>query len=253
MPRHARVVCPGLPHHITQRGNHRKRVFFASGDPESYLRLLREQAKRYAIQVAAYCLMPNHVHLVAVPSAKDSLHRALKALHGQYAQRVNRMRNVTGHFWQGRFFSSPLDAQYFLNVVRYVELNPVKTGMVAAAEDYAWSSAAAHCGLRRDTIITPLRQFSVLADIADWSRWLGEGIAEDVIQTIRRNASQNLPCGSQEFVSRIESAVGHSLQFRQRGRPPCSDRARDEDSLTNRDNCLSAAAREKGERPLFEK
>jgi putative transposase len=228
-------------------------VFFAPGDPEAYLRLLHEQASRYEIKIAAYCLMPNHVHLVAVPSARDSLHRALKAVHGQYAQRINRMRKLTGHLWQGRYFSSPLDALYFLNVVRYVELNPVKSGLVAAAEDYAWSSAAAHCGLWQDRIITPSRRFSVLAGIADWSRWLGEGVTEDVVQTIRRHASRNLPCGSAEFVSGIESTFGRRLQFRQRGRPPSSGRAQDEQPLTNRGNRLSAAAREKGERPLFKK
>lgn len=253
MPRHARVVCPGVPHHVTQRGNHRKRVFFRRGDPEAFLHLLREQAKRCAVEIVAYCLMPNHVHLVAVPSTADALHHALKAVHGQYAQRINRMRKQIGHLWQGRYFSSPLDANYFLNAIRYVELNPVKSGIVGAAEDYAWSSAAAHCGLSQDPMIAPSRQFGVLAGIANWSRWLAEGVADDVIQTLRRHASQNLPCGSPEFVDRIERAVGRSLQFRRRGRRSNSTRAQEGGGLPDRGSTPSRSEREKSERPLFKR
>jgi putative transposase len=164
--------------------------------------------------------MPNHVHLVVIPSCNEGLHLALKAAHGRYAQRINRIKNQTGHFWQGRYFSSPLDADYFLNAVRYVELNPVRAGLVKAAEDFQWSSAAFHCGLRGDLIVKSLGQPRLLAGIANWSRWLADGIADDTLATLRQHGSQNLPCGSPQFISALEQSVGRELRYRPPGRLP---------------------------------
>jgi putative transposase len=218
VPRHARIVFPGVPHHVTQRGNHRERVFFGHGDQETYLRLLQTYAMEQGIEVAAYCLMSNHVHLVVIPSNAKGLCLALKAVHSQYAQRVNRMRDQNGHLWQGRYFSSPLDSNYFLNAVRYVELNPVRAGIVTKAEEFAWSSAPAHCGLRNDSLIDLRRRPHILAGIANWSRWLAEGVADESLETLRRNGSQNLPCGSTEFVGQLERIAGRDLRFRPQGR-----------------------------------
>ena len=220
VPRHARIVFPGVPHHVTQRGNHRERVFFAQGDQETYLHLLQRYSKEQAIEVAAYCLMLNHVHLVVIPSNSKGLYLALKAVHSQYAQRVNRMRDQKGHLWQGRYFSSPLDSNYFLNAVRYVELNPVRAGIVTKAEEFAWSSAPSHCGLRNDPLIDSRKRPHVLAGIANWSRWLAEGVADESLETLRRHAGQNLPCGSPEFVGQLERMVGRNLRCRPPGREP---------------------------------
>lgn len=222
MPRHARIVFPGVPHHVTQRGNHRERVFFDRGDHAAYLGLLGEHAQRLAIDIVAYCLMPNHVHLVVIPSNLDGLHRMFKGVHGEYAQRVNRMRDQQGHLWQGRYFSSPLDADYFLNAVRYAELNPVRARMVVRAEDYAWSSAAAHCGLRKDPLVDAEPRSKLLAGIANWSNWLAEEITEDALETLRLHGGQNLPCGSSEFVAELERSAGRQLRFRPPGRQPNS-------------------------------
>jgi putative transposase len=164
--------------------------------------------------------MPNHVHLVLVPSQIERLQCALRAVHGQYAQRINRMKGQKGHFWQGRFFSSPLDSDYFLNAVRYVELNPVRAGLVKKAEDYSWSSAPTHCGLSDDPVVSSRPKSPLFAGIASWSRWLAEGIAEESLAVLRKNCSQNLPCGSTEFVTRLENEVGRSLRFRSPGRDP---------------------------------
>jgi putative transposase len=213
VPRHARIVFPGVPHHVTQRGNHREPVFFSCGDQAAYLDLLSGHAERLAIEIAAYCLMPNHVHLVLIPSNLEGLHLTLKAVHGQYAQRVNRMREQKGHLWQGRYFSSPLDSDYFLNAVRYVELNPVRARMVVKAEDYAWSSAAAHCGLRNDPLVDLRQRPKPLAEISDWSRWLAQEVTEGSLETLRLNGSQNLPCGSSEFVAKLERSAGRKLRF----------------------------------------
>ncbi|MGH8197587.1 MAG: transposase [Steroidobacteraceae bacterium] len=222
MPRHARTVFPGVPHHVTQRGNRRERVFFSRGDHAAYLGLLGEQAKQFIVDVVAYCLMPNHVHLVVIPSNLDGLHLMFKAVHGQYAQRVNRVRNQKGHIWQGRYFSSPLDAHYLLNAVRYVELNPVRAQMVVRAEDYAWSSAAAHCGLRNDPLVDSKPRLRLLAGIANWSHWLTEESAENAFETLRRHGGRNLPCGSSEFVAQLERSAGRTLRFRLQGREPTS-------------------------------
>jgi putative transposase len=217
MPRHARAVFPGVPHHITQRGNHRERVFFETGDEDSYLSFLLASARQEKVGVVAYCLMPNHVHLVLVPSTPEGLHHVLMSVHGQYAQRINRIRDQKGHLWQGRYFSSPLDANYFTNAVRYVELNPVRAGFVTKAEEYAWSSASAHCGLRHDPILEPTRRFIALNGIVDWTRWLAEGIADELICVLRNHASRNLPCGSTDFVTQLEHVAGRELRSRPRG------------------------------------
>jgi REP-associated tyrosine transposase len=193
-------------------------VFFSSGDQVAYLELLRRHAVPLSIEVVAYCLMPNHVHLVLVPERMGDLHRALKAVHGQYAQRVNRMRNQNGHFWQGRYFSSPLDSNYFINAVRYVELNPVRAGIVTRAEEFPWSSASAHCGLVGDLLVPFRPRSALLTGIADWSNWLRKGVSDQSLETIRRNGSQNLPCGSDAFVETLEKAARRTLRYRRAGR-----------------------------------
>lgn len=217
MPRQNRVVFPGIPHHVTQRGNHRERVFFENGDAEFYLSLLHAYSRNWQVAVVAYCLMPNHVHLVLVPADAGGIHRALKAVHSQYAQRINRMRGSTGHLWQGRYRSSPLDTNHFLNAVRYVERNPVAAGLVVRAEDYPWSSAAAHCGLRNDPMLESVNRSTVLSRISDWSTWLTREVPEDCRLTLQRHERRNLPCGSEEFVDELENSTGRKLRFRARG------------------------------------
>jgi putative transposase len=213
------LVIPRVPHHVTQRGNHRERVFFGSGDREFYLWLLNVYARQYGVEIYAYCLMTYHVHLVVVPADALTMQRALRAVHSQYAQRINRMAGRSGHLWQGRYFSSPLDSNYFLNAVRYVELNPVRAGLVEKAEDYEWSSAAAHCGRRHDNLLAPAASSPVLAGIRNWSGWLGDGLSAESVETIRHHGSRNLPCGSSDFVAALEQATGGSLNCRPRGRP----------------------------------
>jgi len=151
MPRVARTVFADLPHHITQRGNRRETVFFNDEDRICYLSWLKEYSDKHNIEILAYCLMTNHVHLVVVPFTEESLQRVLRPLHMRYAQRINREHGWDGHLWQGRFFSCPLDEIYMWAAVRYVERNPVRAGLVRRAEDYDWSSAAGHCSLKEDS------------------------------------------------------------------------------------------------------
>jgi putative transposase len=220
MPRLARSVCARVPHHITQRGNRREKVFFSDDDRQAYLGWLREYAGKHELEILAYCLMPNHVHLVVVPASEDGLHQALKPLHMRYAQRINRARGWNGHVWQGRFFSSALDDAYLWAAVRYVERNPVRARMVRKAENYPWSSAGGHCQLRPDVLLTKKpfwrKQFEA---IGDWSAWLAEGDEPEKLQVLRRNADKGLPCGAEKFIQKLEKLTGRSLQFRPRGRP----------------------------------
>ena len=220
MPRLARTVCAGVPHHITQRGHRRDDVFFTDEDRQAYLAWLKDYAERYGVDILAYCLMANHVHLVAVPAREDSLQRALKPLHMRYAQRLNRSRNREGRLWQGRFFSSALDKTYLWAAVRYVERNPVRARMVRKAENYRWSSAGAHCGLRDDATLTDKSAWRRKFDrVGDWSAWLAEGDEPDKLDVLRRHADRGLPCGSEKFIRKLEKRTGRALRYRPRGRP----------------------------------
>lgn len=207
MPRLSRTVFAGVPHHITQRGNRREDIFFVDEDREAYLTWLQEYCEKFEVEILAYCLMTNHVHLVAVPATDDGLQRVLKPLHMRYAQRINRAKDWKGHLWQGRFFSSPLDEAYLWAAVRYVERNPVRAGMVSHAEDYRWSSAAAHCGNHLDGLLNLEsgwgRQFSKMEN---WSAWLSEGGESEEVQVLRRNVEMGLPCGSADFVRKMGGA-----------------------------------------------
>lgn len=220
MPRRPRTVFGGLPHHITQRGNRREDVFFNDGDRGAYLAWLQEYCERFDVEVLAYCLMSNHVHLVAVPTLDDGLQRVLKPLHMRYAQRVNRARDWKGHLWQGRFFSSPLDDAYLWAAVRYVERNPVRAGMVRRAEHYAWSSAAAHCGGPSNPLLRAgSRWGQAFSQLQNWSAWLAQSDEEEELCTVRRHVERGLPCGSAEFVEALGKQTGRALDYRPQGRP----------------------------------
>jgi putative transposase len=220
MPRLPRTVFADLPHHVTQRGNRREDIFFTDEDREAYLSWLREYSDKHQVEILAYCLMTNHIHLVAVPASDDGLQRVLKPLHMRYAQRINRVRGWKGHLWQGRFFSSPLDEAYLWAAVRYVERNPVRAGMERRAQDYRWSSAAAHCGNISDGLLNLESGWSKqFAAIDDWSVWLAEGDMTEQIQTLRQNSEKGLPCGNAGFIQQLGKIVGRQLEYRPRGRP----------------------------------
>ncbi|MBF0274624.1 MAG: transposase [Nitrospinae bacterium] len=221
MPRLSRVVFFGVPHHITQRGNRRADVFFTDADKNAYLELLQKYSQQNNVEILAYCLMTNHIHLIAIPEAEDGLHRVLKPLHMRYAQRVNRQKGWIGHFWQGRFFSSPLDDAYLWASLRYVERNPVRAGIVAQAEDYRWSSAAAHCGKCKDPILTKDTEWlKRLEAIDDWSSWLSIKDEQDKVEVLRTYIMKGLPCGSDKFILSLEKRTGRNLKYRKQGRQP---------------------------------
>jgi putative transposase len=153
MPRVARVVIPGSPHHVTQRGSHRQRVFFGEIDYVSYLRIARAECAAADVAIWAYCLMPNHVHLIAIPADETGLARAMGRTHQRYGYLVNQREGWSGHLWQDRFASFPMDEAYLERCVRYVGLNPVRAGLVSHAARWPWSSVRAHMGMCGDPLI----------------------------------------------------------------------------------------------------
>jgi len=160
MARLARVVVPGCPHHVTQRGNGRARTFFGDGDYALYRDLLAEHCRAADVDVWAWCLMPNHVHLILVPSDTDGLRRALAAVHRRYAGIIHARRKRTGHFWQGRFGAAVMDEEHLVAALRYVSLNPVRARLVKRAQDWRWSSTRAHLTGKDDglTARAPIRE-----------------------------------------------------------------------------------------------
>ena len=218
MPRMARIVVPGIPHHLTQRGNRRENVFFNDDHRQRYLQLLLEYSTYHGLSVLAYCLMTNHVHLVAIPVFVASLAAVMRPLNQRYAQFINQCLGISGRLWQGRFFSCPRDESHLWAAIRYVERNPVRARMVERAEHYPWSSAAAHCGLRHDPLLAALPDVRPLETV-DWSSWLAEDDDEKTLFTLRLNTRTGRPIGAEQFVSDLESRLHRRLHAQPIGRP----------------------------------
>ena len=217
MSRMARIVVPGVPHHVTKRGNRRADIFDTDEDREAYLRFLKTYCDRRELVLWAYCLMSNHVHLIVVPEKESSLSEGLRDAHTVYAMYFNSRTQLSGHVWQGRFFSCPLDEPYLWAAVRYVELNPVRAAMVERAEAYPWSSAAAHCGLCDDVVLSTA--FPPAGAIDDWAEWLHEPIEDEdeTYTSIRHRTHTGRPCGSAKFLDQLEQLLGRTLHPKPRG------------------------------------
>jgi len=192
MPRVARQVLPGVPHHVTQRGNRRQPTFFGDEDYALYLNLLRFWCGRAGTKVWAWCLMPNHVHLVMVPDHVDGLRAALAETHRRYTWQINRREGWHGHLWQSRFASAPMDEAHLHACLRYVELNPVRAGLAQRAEDWRWSSARAHLGLGMDGL-TDVE--AGRARVEDWSAFLAIGVSVKERDAIRAAEASGQPLG----------------------------------------------------------
>jgi putative transposase len=154
MPRIARVVAKGYPHHVIQRGNYRQPVFEEDNDYVQYLEWIKDYGKKYSLEIWAYCLMSNHIHFVCVPEQEDSLARTFNALHMRYSQYFNQKKKLKGHLWQGRFYSCILDEEHLYAAVRYVENNPVRAGIVRKPQRYKWSSARSHVNRGKDSVLS---------------------------------------------------------------------------------------------------
>jgi putative transposase len=193
MARLARVVIPGVPHHVTQRGNRRGQTFFEDADYALYRDLLGEAAAKAGAEVWAYCLMPNHVHVILTPSDEDGLRRTFADLHRRYTGAINARHRWTGHLWQGRFGSVAMDDAYLAAAARYVAMNPVRARLVERPEDWRWSSVAAHLEGKEDAA---------------------------AYAALRQSETTGRPLGAAAWIEAIEQQTGRTLAPQKRGPKP---------------------------------
>lgn len=216
MARIARVVIPGIPHHVTQRGNRKQQTFFGDSDYRAYLRMLAKEKDKASAEVWAYCLMPNHVHVVVVPGRADSLAAMFKEAHRKYTRRVNSREGWCGHLWQERFHSFPMDESHLAAAVRYVELNPVRAGLCELPADWRWSSVHAHRRGEDDLLVTVK---PMVDRFKDWQAFLAKNDAKNQLEIFRKHSRTGRPVGNDQFVSRLERLTGRTLVKRKPGRP----------------------------------
>jgi putative transposase len=217
MSRLARVVIPGLPHHITQRGNGRQKVFYSDEDYALYMRLITESCTSAKVTCLGFCLMPNHLHLILVPADEDGLRAALSKANRAYAGIINGRRKVKGHFWQGRYGSVPMDDAHLYEALRYVLLNPVKARLVERPEGWKWSSARAYLKGKDDGLTNSRRMQRVIDDMR---AFLGE--MPDMSRLNRLLAAETIgrPAAEADFIKDLETQTGRSLLPEKRGRKP---------------------------------
>lgn len=224
MARLARLVVPGLPHHLTQRGNGRARTFFSDADYALYRDLLAEHCAAARVEIWAWVLMPNHVHLILVPQDEDGLRRALAPLHRRYAGHIHAREQRTGHFWQGRFGAVAMDDDHLVAALVYIAMNPVRARLADAATGWRWSSVHAHLGLTADDGLTAAR--SVLARVPDLAARIAAGEDSAKSDRLRKAETIGRPLGSADFVAGLERESGRRLMPQTRGPKP---KAKDED------------------------
>ena len=217
MARLARLVVPGLPHHITQRGNGRQRTFFADADYALYRDLLAENLKAAGVACWAWVLMPNHVHLILVPSDEDGLRRSLAPVHRRYAGIMHARRKRSGHFWQGRFGCAVMDESHLAAALVYVMLNPVRARLVGRAQDWRWSSARTYLRSVADGLT---QTQPVLERFPDMGEMLKREADADALRRLRAAETIGRPLGEPGFLRRIERKTGRDLMPGKRGPKP---------------------------------
>lgn len=214
MPRMARLVVPAYPHHVTQRGSRRQTTFFEDADYQMYMKLLCERKEKVGVEIWAYCLMPNHVHFVAVPESEDGLASMFGVVHHRYSMYANSKNGWRGHLWQERFYSSVMDEAHLVAAVRYIELNPVRAGLCSCAEHWRWSSVHAHLTGAPDMLVatTPMLQ-----RVSDWRKFLVETGAKEQEEELWRQTKTGRPAGDKDFVRKLEELTGKRLGQRKPG------------------------------------
>jgi putative transposase len=220
-----RVVLPGFPHHIVQRGHNRRPIFAAPRDYAQYLEALRELTAEYAVSIHAYCLMTNHVHLLLTPTDTTGLAKVMKPLAGRYTRRQNWLDGRTGTLWESRYRSSLVDTEgYLLACCRYIELNPVRASIVADPTDYVWSSCRYRLGLDNADWLKFDAAYIALADNDEERRriyraFVRAAIPEGEWDSIRQAAERGQLTGSERFIDEIARIIGRRVERRGRGRP----------------------------------
>lgn len=218
MPRIARAVARGLPHHVVQRGNNREKVFFDKEDKERYLSLLKKYSDKWDSPLLAYCLMSNHIHLLTRPKGEESLYKMMQGITLCYTQYINGKYKRTGRLWESRYHSCIVDKEkYQWAVARYIEQNPVRAKMVKRAEDYTYSSAKAHIEGIKDNLLG--EELFEERQRKDYRELIISDIADKEINSIRYHTRTGRPLGGEEFIKRMEKKLEMRFILRSPGRP----------------------------------
>jgi len=212
--RQARLVAGGVPHHVIQRGNRRQKVFFERQDREYYLKLLADKTQKYRVQVWAYCLMDNHVHLIVVPDKEKFLAQAIGETHKEYTRMINFREKWRGYLWEGRFKSFIVDEKYLYAAIRYVERNPVRARVVSRAEDYEWSSAKFRVTKKQNSLLS---DFYLLQEIKNWSEYLRDDDREGDLKLFRRHGESGKPLGDPTVLMKLAVKYGWDLMPKKPG------------------------------------
>lgn len=226
MPRKGRIVIPNTPHHIVQRGHNREVVFVGDEDYGYYIENMEEWKHNLGCKIYAYCLMTNHVHLIIDPGDKpENLGLFMKRVAGRQTRYVNKLQGRSGTLWEGRFRSSPINKnEYLLACCRYIELNPVRAGIVDVPEKYEWSSIGEKIGQKRNRITNVDPCFKGLGDtdkerISSYKKWIKDAIPEGEWKFIREALQRGQLTGNKRFQDQIEKRIGERIEFRGQGRP----------------------------------
>ena len=224
MARLSRLAIPGEVHHLIQRGHDHQAIVRDDEDRRAFIDALRECAALHKVAIHAYVLMDNHLHLLATPPAAESLSRMMQSLGRRYVARFNRRHGRSGGLWEGRFRASPLESAWLLSCMRYIELNPLRAGLVERPEAYAWSSAAHHLGAVRDPLVHDHAGFWAMGNTpferdANYRRYLEEGTSQEEMDALLAAALRGWPLGSASYRAHLAKQTDRPLAPRPRGRP----------------------------------
>lgn len=219
MPRIARVVAVGYPHHITQRGNYQQKIFADDTDRKKYLSFLTKESKKYGLTILAYCLMPNHVHFIGIPKREGSMGEVFKYAHMKYSQYYNKKMHTAGHLFQGRFFSCIMNEQHTLACARYIERNPVRAKMVKEPYLWKWSSAKTHCGIDECDGLEVNELFNYVGERQkSWKEFIKTLDNPNDVTQIRQHTMRGRPLGGNDFIEKLEKKLKRILKLKPKGR-----------------------------------
>ena len=220
MSRIARIIAPGFPHHITQRGNYGQTIFQCDADRKQYLQWVQEYSEKYSLVNLAFCLMTNHVHFISTPQDLDGMARTFNTAHMRYSQYMNKKRGLKGHLWQGRFSSYVMDEVHLMMAARYIERNPVRAGIVKDPWQWKWSSARNHIGEVNVKLLRLGNLFECIEmDRRKWKKFLSKKEDGDVIKQVDNSLISGKPLAEEKFVKKLEIKLNRKLFSLPRGRP----------------------------------
>ncbi|MDM0114434.1 transposase [Variovorax sp. J22R133] len=231
MARLPRLALADQPHHVIQRGNNRQFIVVDRADREILLGLIGEHAARLGVAVHAYVLMDNHFHLLATPSTSDGLPQWMQAVGRRYVRYFNDRHGRSGTLWEGRYRSTLIQTdRYFLACMAYIDLNPVRAGMVAEARDYPWSSYGHYAGLRSDKMITPHPLYWTLGNTpfareAAYAELVRAGVSQADTNLLTESTLRGWAAGDSEFVDLLQKTTNRRLVKNRPGRRPSVEKS----------------------------